>query len=98
MYKLKNDIYNTGLRLTNKEHMKLEIGVCPFDCHNLRTYDDGPSAGSCECPKCKAGRVVIKLHKLGVLPLYHGCLFATDTLAGRKYIGRRTFSTHFIKE
>ena len=92
MYRLKNDIYNTGLKLSNKEHKELEAGRCPFDCRHLKT------ANNCECSKCKAGRVVIKLHKLGILLPYHGCVLATDILAGRKYIGRRTFSTYFIKE
>ena len=96
MYRLKNDIYNTGLKLSNKEHKKLEAGQCPFDCHNLQA--DCAIHSSCECPKCKAGRVVIKLHKLGILLPYHGCVLAIDILAGRKYIGRRTFSTYFIKE
>jgi len=94
MYRLKNDIYNTGLKLSNKEHKELEAGRCPFDCHHLRT-DNNMMSGAV---KCKAGRVVIKLHKLGVLPSDCGCVFAMDTLAGRKYIGRQTFSTYFIKE
>ena len=96
MYRLKNDIYNTGLKLSNKEHKILEAGRCPFDCDTLRTDNDIPA--SCECGKCKAGRVVMKLHKLEVMPLYHGCVSAMDILTGRQSIGRWKFTKYFIKE
>ena len=98
MYRLKNDIYNTGLKLSNKEHKELEAGRCPFDCHNLRT-GDAMERAFCECSECKAGRVVIKLHKLGVLPSDYGCVFAMDILTERYVCNQReVFATYFIKE